>query len=422
MVKFDIIGGKYMSYDWFSIVDSIDDNNFSQNKIAKRQKLAATVHKPDVDKTNKNDAKTNAGKLTVESFDNILPYHSPWDIEPPFSRSVAVLIKWKLATPFHSRSESFFEPIDNPLVRDKLTNRALLRSTGIKGMLRAIIEANQHDIAEMLMGAKSDNQENANAARIIMGDVLFDAKYIMDVFSPHHRQKRVANLPISFEVVPENTNAEFGFYLYELNKNEIDFKQYLKIIFESMRDLLTLYGMSAKRTADYGLAKPDKIEIFVKPGKAINIPEDSKFIKKEKPDFLEPQPPMPEGFNPGNIDEEKKSLLLADGSLCKKEEAWERVFNYRLNKEEKEKGKVKGNRKEKLKTKSQNDGPKHWDELNAEFSKMENIDKEEIKKQQEAYNEWLKRKEEFEEKHSKITWEFHSFEDAINEMERVVTQ
>jgi len=364
-----------MSYDLFAefgnnlIIPPNSKDSFKRQKETFNRYTARTA-------VEKDSAKDKAKDLTGNWGADI--YVCPGDIKPFLSRSISVKVKWTTTTPFFSRSNSEFSAIDNPIERDSLSGKPVLHGSGMKGLLRSVMYEKDINITTKLFGNDRLDDKNISAGRMVFGDVIFD-KAGSDIFAPHDRKYGVVDHPVTFEVVPSETKAEWGFIIFEYKRNEIEIKKSLRLLLESLYELLVYYGMSAKRSSNYGLAENIKLEFKV--GSSIKLNSDY----TEKKEFSKPEPEKPKV---SALPVWHEALVKDNKMICQQSEAVKILSEYQAEKENKNSPKQKANLEKKWSKKAL----KLYDECKKIIEVLANSEPDKIKEQTETYNLWLKEK------------------------------
>ena len=110
------------------------------------------------------------------------------------------------------------------------------------------------------------NKDGNGKGRLYTYPTFFN-RISLDIINPHDRETRTGKNPITLEVVPKDTKGDL-YLLYipfdKIGENEDKIKDEIEedllIICNAVRALLTIYGMSAKRTSGYGAAEIGRIE------------------------------------------------------------------------------------------------------------------------------------------------------------------
>ena len=187
--------------------------------------------------------------------------------------SFSLHMEFTLQKPYISKDDEEFYIHDNPVSKEKVFKVPYIRASSWKGNLRwATAEAN--DIPEddgriiRIFGNRKgeENKDKLRKGRLYTYPTFFN-RIGLDIINPHDRETRTGKNPITLEVVPKDTKGDL--YLLYMpfdkifdNENEIknEIEEDLLIICNAVRALLTIYGMSAKRTSGYGAAEIGRIE------------------------------------------------------------------------------------------------------------------------------------------------------------------
>lgn len=111
---------------------------------------------------------------------------------------------------------------------------------------------------------------DARKGRLHIYPTFFD-QIDLDVINPHDRKTRAGTVPISIEIVPENTNGRLDLFYYPFDRLEWlyssesderekaikEIKEDLNLLKDIIKPLLITYGFSAKKTSGYGVIKED---------------------------------------------------------------------------------------------------------------------------------------------------------------------
>ena len=252
-----------------------------QEEENERVRQAGGKRREMTEKDAKNEAKRRAMDVKngmVQHPDLAVPHR----LMPPTRYSISLRLEWVLKTPFFSRSTEEFGAIDNPLTKDTLTNYPVLHGSGAKGMLRHTAVANQVTEREVLtlFGNTTDIQDAdaAIAGMVVTGDVIFESKSKLEVFSPHERDTRTAKLPVYFEVVPAGAKASWELLLFDFRDEKQRTASYAATVLRNACDLITVLGMSAKSSSGFGIGK--ELKVSMQSGGAVALPAQAMEIKQ----------------------------------------------------------------------------------------------------------------------------------------------
>jgi len=183
-----------------------------------------------------------------------LPYAS-WFLQFTFT----------LAKPYISKDDNPFYIIDNPIVRDKVFQLPMVRSTSWKGNLYSALWQLGHDKQDdeqmQRLFGEIRGEEGGRAGRLFFYPTFF-TQTSLEIINPHDRKRRVGKNPILFESVPAGARGTFTllyvpFDLIGKDENEIQNQALadLQLVAEGLKEMFLTYGFSAKRTSGYGVAE-----------------------------------------------------------------------------------------------------------------------------------------------------------------------
>lgn len=203
-------------------------------------------------------------------------------------------IKFTTRTPWFSRAETDFGPVDNMVCKDPTLGLPEVRPTSWKGHLSTMLKmeklkkrpgadpARARDSDPVLLrlfGSENvDKPEKAHMGRLVFFPTFFD-KIGGEVVTPHDRKTKTATRgPIFFEVVPPGTSGTvsvlyfpFDLLLKDTNIQQREVQDDLKLLFDALPRLLTEVGFSAKSSVGWGLAKHPFSSIRVTFGRRFDI-------------------------------------------------------------------------------------------------------------------------------------------------------
>ncbi len=215
--------------------------------------------------------------------------------------SFFIKFKFRLAKPYISRDDKEFYIIDNPIKKDKVFGIPMISAGSWKGNLRwtagKILENARSSDEKIkirlklvrLFGHENETERGyfnslftndelslyeRELEKITTRDGLrrgrlhfyptFFFRIGLEVINPHDRKRKAGTIPIYIECVPEGTCGDFAL-LYvpfdlmgkppEIQKAELI--EDLNLIFSSLRDMMLIYGFSAKKSSGFGIIKPE---------------------------------------------------------------------------------------------------------------------------------------------------------------------
>jgi CRISPR-associated protein Cmr2 len=243
----------------------------------------------------------------LESF-NLAPIRPDLSYLPPYSFFLS--IEFSLEKPFISRDDEEFYIYDNPISKEKIFKIPYVRASSWKGNLRwaaykkliddlcqmsedekakeglalihrrlalARVFGNEKDIMETFLGKlfgtldeeyekelrrvhrKRKDEEISFRGRLQFYPTFFNM-VDLDIINPHDRKTKTGTFPITLEVVPETAKGILSLLYVPFHYMESEEKvreqvlEDLEIVCEAIRDMLIVYGFSAKKTSGYGVA------------------------------------------------------------------------------------------------------------------------------------------------------------------------
>ncbi len=227
------------------------------------------------DKNKKNKARRGyiekAQQVTCE-----LPPDLDLDAWPPaflHATWLALQVHFELLTPWYSKDDRVFHVLDNPVRKDRVFGVPFMSPASWKGVLRwacrmheglrkhleegeRFREWKDPDWILDLFGSEKGEKENFHQGALVFHSTWFD-KIGFEVINPHSRERRAGTQPIYYEVVPPGASGTLCLLYapWPGMKPAADPKDFLPKLLEAIETLLTIYGISAKRTVGWGTAK-----------------------------------------------------------------------------------------------------------------------------------------------------------------------
>ena len=198
---------------------------------------------------------------------------------------LAFQVDFELLTPWYSRDDRLFHVMDNPVRKDRVFGVPFMAASSWKGLLRwacrmqeGLLEyLGKHNgkmdnwrdpdwILHLFGNEKGEGEEFSRGA-LVFYPTWFD-KIGFEVINPHSRERRAGTQPIYYEVVPPGAKGTLSL----LYAPWPGMKPYAKPgdvlpeLLKAVEELLTTYGISAKRTVGWGTARIEKWRAFHKTG------------------------------------------------------------------------------------------------------------------------------------------------------------
>lgn len=227
--------------------------------------------------------------------------HDGWiSPSPPLLQSdwVAIAVDFALQTPWYSRDDRPFHVLDNPVRRDRVLGLPFMAAASWKGLLRwacrmehglyehleeqrgslrAWLEPDDivHLFGQDLRNATAEGpDEHRKAQRGALafrptwfrrGSKAVDRLIGFEVINPHRRDKKAGTVPINYEVVMPGSKGTLDL-LYapapgQIKGDNVEPLIALDLLLRAAQALLELYGISAKRTAGWGIARIESVTL-----------------------------------------------------------------------------------------------------------------------------------------------------------------
>lgn len=214
----------------------------------------------------------NLGKDINSSLLANLNLGTPQQIDLSFllHGSFFVSFRFSLARPYISRDDELFYIIDNPLVKEKVFKRPMVRPSGWKGALRATIRLKKgwdknHSVLNRFFGTASDNDDQGQGGCFCFYPTFFN-EIGLEIINPHDRKTKAGTTPIWLECVPAGACGTFTLLYVPFDRIGEDERETrsqvakdLRLIVEGIHAMMTVYGFGAKTSSGFGLAA-DEVE------------------------------------------------------------------------------------------------------------------------------------------------------------------
>ncbi|MBC7262391.1 MAG: hypothetical protein H5T63_10300 [Chloroflexi bacterium] len=245
------------------------------------------------DRNGRRQAESEKSQLR-QSYRRRIPARFPVKLYPglrvnfsvlPSSSWLGLQVDFELLTPWYSRDDRVFHLLDNPVRKERMFGVPFMGASSWKGLLRwaCRMKANLREHLEKhkgtlegwrdpdwilhLFGNEKGEEKNFHQGALVFYPTWFD-KIGFEVINPHSRERRAGTQPIYYEVVPPGAKGTLSL-LYapwpgmKLSANPVEI---LPQLLKAIEDLLTTYGISAKRTVGWGTARVEKWRAFHKTG------------------------------------------------------------------------------------------------------------------------------------------------------------
>lgn len=232
----------------------------------------------------------SAPPLTLPANMHLEPdFRQAKDVWP--SSWCAFEVTFTLATPWYSKDDRVFHVLDNPVRKDRLFGVPFMAAASWKGMLRwacrvhaGLLEhlsngrkveewSDPYWIAHLFGNEKGEAEhETFQQGALVFYPTWFD-RIGFEVINPHSRKRRAGTQPIYYEVVPPKAQGTLTLLYAPLPnataRDGVKPAEVVEKLLEAIEQLLTTYGISAKRTVGWGTAKIDKWKAYRKDSQPI---------------------------------------------------------------------------------------------------------------------------------------------------------
>lgn len=197
----------------------------------------------------------------------------------PASSWLGLEVYFTLQRPWYSKDDRAFHVLDNPLRKDRVFGVPYMSAASWKGLLRWACRMRAGLRATQERGGKIEDwkdpswilhlfgneKSEGDSKKLREGALVFYptwfSKIDFEVINPHNRARRAGTQPIYYEVVPPGTPGVL-YLLYTplpraAGRDRVQLVEAIEKLLEAIEDLLTIYGISAKRTAGWGTATID---------------------------------------------------------------------------------------------------------------------------------------------------------------------
>ncbi len=189
---------------------------------------------------------------------------------------IAFEIAFTLETPWYSKDDRPFHVLDNPVRKDRVFGVPYMSAASWKGLLRwacrmhaglpGYLEKHGSKLEGWsdppwilhLFGNEKSEEEHFQRGTLAFYPAWF-SRLSFEVINPHNRKMRAGTQPIYYEVVPSGTKGTLRL-LYAPMPSFVEYDKLksaetVKKLLDAVEALLTIYGISAKRTVGWGTAK-----------------------------------------------------------------------------------------------------------------------------------------------------------------------
>ncbi|MHB8120141.1 MAG: RAMP superfamily CRISPR-associated protein [Methanothrix sp.] len=192
-------------------------------------------------------------------------------------------IGFELQSPWYSKDDKPFHVLDNPVRKDRVFGVPYVSAASWKGLSRWACRMRSGLIGHLeghngrmddwqdeswiayLFGNEKEGKKDFQQGALVFYPTWFE-KIDFEVINPHSRARRAGTQPIYYEVVPAETKGLLCLLYAPLSgaaeRDKVDPDKALCNLLDATETLLTSYGISAKRTANWGTAKIESWKAF----------------------------------------------------------------------------------------------------------------------------------------------------------------
>lgn len=228
----------------------------------------------------KNEARLHYLQFATGTFElpSALLHLEPQFDTFPDNSWIAFEVEFTLQSPWYSKDDRPFHVLDNPVRKDHVFGVPHMSATSWKGLLRWACRmqagllgylANHdgkfddwHDCPWIvhLFGNEKGEKKHFQQGALVFYPTWF-SKIGFEVINPHSRTSRSGTQPIYYEVVPADTPGMLRLLYAPLpgaaRPTGVKPEEAIERMLDAVENLLTTYGISAKRTAGWGTASVD---------------------------------------------------------------------------------------------------------------------------------------------------------------------
>lgn len=252
------------------------------------------------DEKERNRKKNDARRCYMERAKSLTNIDFPDELgfdrfeAPPEPTWIGIEVEFILKTPWYSKDDRPFHVLDNPVRKDRVFGVPFMSATSWKGLLRWACRMHAGLLQHFQAGKSFDEwkdcpwivhlfgNEKGEEEHFLHGALAFYptwfSKIDFEVINPHSRAKRAGTQPIYYEVVPAGTNGTLRLLYAPLPGSAQP--DALSRLIGAIEQLLTTYGISAKRTVGWGTASIQQWRARRKDGQQIQANTADAFKQK----------------------------------------------------------------------------------------------------------------------------------------------
>lgn len=189
---------------------------------------------------------------------------------------IGLRVDFTLVRPLYSKDDRVFHLLENPLRKDRVFGLPYMSAASWKGLLRWAcwmraglqqrFEETERKLRELrdppwiikLFGNEKDERKEFRQGSLVFYPTWF-TQLGSHVINPHRRATRAGRRPVYYEVVPEGTCGALHLLYAPLpgtsKHDDVAETEMFENLLRAVEELLTYYGISAKRTGGWGTAE-----------------------------------------------------------------------------------------------------------------------------------------------------------------------
>ena len=244
------------------------------------------------DKKQRNKQKSQIRQEYIDFVQEVTSIEKCWEPQMdnlPASDWLGFEITFTLKRPWFSRDDRAFHLLDNPLRKDRVFGVPFMPAASWKGLLRWACRMQDKgggwkDVIVHLFGHEKGEMEHKNFRQgaLVFYPTWFD-KIDFELINPHSRERRAGTQPLYYEVVPKEIKGKLYLLYAPLpgagNPDVVQRSRAIVMLLKAVEALLTVYGISAKRSAGWGTAVINHWQAYRKDSRLLPEASLEKFLK-----------------------------------------------------------------------------------------------------------------------------------------------
>jgi CRISPR-associated protein Cmr2 len=257
------------------------------------------------DKKQRNKQKSQIRQEYIDFVQEVTSIEKCWEPQMdnlPASDWLGLEITFTLKRPWFSRDDRAFHLLDNPLRKDRVFGVPFMPAASWKGFLRwacrmqaGFLEHLETSVGKRegwkdepwivhLFGHEKGEMEHKNFRQgaLVFYPTWFD-KIDFAIINPHSRVRRAGTQPLYYEVVPREIKGKLYLLYAPLpgagSPDGVQRSRAIVMLLKAVEALLTVYGISAKRSAGWGTAVINHWQAYRKDRRPLSEASLEKILK-----------------------------------------------------------------------------------------------------------------------------------------------